>query len=173
MRRVSYLSALLLAVSLHAGASVADSTAEYKAKAGFLYNFIAFTEWPEEVGSTLNVCVYGPDPFGEDLNGLQGKRAGSRSLAVRRAGSLDGLKGCQVVYVSGSAIGSLGRILDTLQGESVLTVADSPGALEKGIGLNMEVSQSKIAFSANLEATRRSRVNVSSKLLRLAKEVKQ
>jgi hypothetical protein len=41
------------------------------------------------------------------------------------------------------------------------------------VGINMLVRQSKIAFEVNLIATRRAQLNVSSKLLRLASEVRQ
>ena len=169
------LKRLLLAAGMliAAGQALAQATPEYRAKAGFLYNFIAFTEWPAKVGSPLTLCVYGADPFGDELNALQGKSVNGRSLAIRSVGNPDQVKGCQVVFVAGSAIDSLPRILDALQGEPVLTVADSAGALDSGVGINMLVRQSKIAFEVNLAATRRASLNLSSKLLRLASEVRQ
>jgi hypothetical protein len=169
------LKRLLLAAGLlvASGQALAQATPEYRAKAGFLYNFIAFTEWPAKVGSPLSLCVYGADPFGDELNALQGKSVNGRNLAIRSVGNPDQVKGCQVVFVAGSAIDSLPRILDALQGEPVLTVADSAGALDSGVGINMRVRQSKIAFEVNLAATRRAQLNVSSKLLRLASEVRQ
>jgi hypothetical protein len=99
-----------------AGQALAQATPEYRAKAGFLYNFIAFTEWPAKVGNSLSVCVYGVDPFGDELNALQGKNVNGRSLAIRSVANPDQVKGCQVVFVASSAIDSLPRILDALQG---------------------------------------------------------
>jgi hypothetical protein len=170
LKRTLLLAASLLLVSLGA---FAEATAEYRVKAGFLYNFIAFTEWPATVGSPLTLCVYGASPFGDELDALQGKNPGGRSLAIRPASKLEQLKGCQVVFVASSAIDSLPLILASLEGESVLTVADVPGALDAGVGINMLIRQSKVAFEVNLAATRRARLNVSSKLLRLASEVRQ
>ena len=166
---------LLLAVSLAlaSGNVSAQATTEYRVKAGFLYNFIAFTEWPSTVGNTLSVCVYGADPFGDELDALHGKSAGGRNIVVRKPGSLEQLKSCQVVFVAESAIGSLPRMLGSLQGEPVLTVADSPGALDAGVGINMELRQGRIAFEVNLVATRSANLNLSSKLLRLASRVQQ
>jgi hypothetical protein len=167
--------ALLLAICLALPSShaLAQATPEYRAKAGFLYNFIAFTEWPPKVGSPLTLCVYGADPFGDELNALRGKAVGGRSLAVRRVTGLEKLKGCQVVFVASTAINDLPRILDTLQDEPVLTIADAPGALDAGVGINMVLSQGRIAFEVNLEATRNAQLNLSSKLLRLASRVRQ
>ena len=93
----------------------------------FLYNFIAFTEWPSTVGSPLTLCVYGADPFGEELAALQGKTVGGRSLATRQANNLIQLKGCQVVFIASPAINDLPRILDALQGGPVLTICGHTG----------------------------------------------
>lgn len=167
--------ALLLAIGLVLSSSLAlaQATPEYRAKAGFLYNFIAFTEWPSTVGSPLTLCVYGADPFDAELNALQGKNVGGRSLATRQANNLNQLKGCQVVFIAGSAINDLPRILDALQGEPVLTIADTTGALDAGVGINLMLRQGKIAFEINLEAARSAQLNLSSKLLRLASRVRQ
>ena len=64
-------------------------------------------------------------------------------------------------------------MLELLRGQSVLTVADSSGALQQGVALNMGVAQGRVTFEANLAAARAMRLNLSSKLLRLATEVVQ
>lgn len=153
--------------------AIADDLPEYQLKAAILYNFAAFTEWPDDVGRTLNLCVYGQDPFREELGALQGKPVGGRSIGIHRNVSIEALKDCQLVFIASSAIGSLPRVLDSLRGAAALTVADSPGATREGVALNMGVSQNKIVFEANLDAARRARLKLSSKLLRLAKEVLQ
>ena len=146
---------------------------EYRLKAAFLYNFVVFTEWPADVGSTLNLCLYGSDPFGAEIDPLNGKTVGARSVAVQRKATGESLKSCQIVFVPAAAIGQLPRVLDSLRGLPVLTVADSPGAARQGAALNMGVVQSKVSFEANLDAARAARLNLSSKLLRLATEVIQ
>ena len=114
------------------------------------------------------------DPFGDDLNALQGKNVRRAQPAVAtRVSSLDQLEGCQIVFIAGPVIDNLPRVLDTLSGKPVLTVADSPGRLRQGVGINMGHEQSKITFEANLAAARGNGLNLSSKLLRLASEVQQ
>lgn len=161
---------VLLGCASHA---VANNLAEYRVKAGFLANFAAFTEWPADMGNTLNLCVYGPDPFGEDLDTLQGRSIGERSIVVRRVASVDVLGNCQVVFISRPVIDNLQRVLDTLAGKPVLTVADSPGVMRQGVMLNMGTKQNRVTFEANLGAARGNRLNLSSKLLNLASEVRQ
>lgn len=151
----------------------ADELPEYRLKAAFLYNFALFTEWPAEVGATLNLCIHGTDPFGKEIDALQDKAVGPRSIAVQRRRANESLKGCQLVFIAASAIGSLPRVLDELRDLPVLTVADSPGATHQGVALNMALTQNKISFQANLLAARAAKLNLSSKLLRLASEVQQ
>lgn len=172
------LSAMLgvLALSCHSpsdASDTADTTAEYRVKAGFLFNFIAFTEWPTDVGSTLNLCVYGPDPFGPELDRLRGRSTAGRSLAVTRVNSVGDLGNCQVVFIARPVIDNLPRILDTIDGKPVLTVADSAGAMQQGVALNMGTRQARVTIEANLAAARANRLNISSKLLNLASEVRQ
>ena len=153
-------------------AARADELPEYRLKAAFLYNFALFTEWPAEVGDTLNLCIVGRDPFGRDIDDLQGNPVGERSIMVLRRGAGDSLKNCQVVFIAAAAIGNLPRVLDELRERAVLTVADSPAA-RQGVALNMSVASNKVTFEANLPAARAARISLSSKLLRLATEVRQ
>ena len=162
-----------LALLAFAQAAVSDDLPEYRLKAAFLYNFALFTEWPADMGSTLNLCVYGRDPFGEEIDALQGKPVGARRIVVRRVTSAEGLSGCQVVFIGNPAGDGIRGVLSTLRGATVLTVADAPGAARQGVALNMNLVNNKITFEANLTAVRAANLKLSSKLLSLATEVLQ
>lgn len=151
----------------------AQDVSEYRLKAAFLYNFALFTEWPADLDGALNLCVYGGDPFGVEIEPLNGKKVGARGLTVQRKGQLDALKGCQIVFVSNAAIGQLPRVLEIMRGLAALTITDTPGAVQQGATLNMSVAQGRVTFEANLNAARSARLSLSSKLLRLATEVVQ
>ena len=174
VRQCLWVCALGLSALLSLAPSAwADELPEYRLKAAFLYNFALFTEWPAEVGATLNLCIHGADPFGKEIDALQDKSVGARSLAVQRRRANEALKGCHIVFIAASALDSLPRVLDELRDQPVLTVADSPGAARQGVALNMALTQNKISFQANLQAARAAKLNLSSKLLRLATEVQQ
>ena len=164
---------LCLALLSASWSARSDELPEYRLKAAFLYNFAAFTEWPVALGSTLNLCLYGADPFGVEADGLSGKTVGTRVIVVLRKTSPESLKGCQIVFVSNAAIAQMPHLRDMLKGSPVLTVADTPGAAHDGAMLNMNVLQSRISFEANLGAARDAGLTLSSKLLRLATEVIQ
>lgn len=162
-----------LALIAFTPATLSDELPEYRLKAAFLYNFALFTEWPPEVGSTLTLCVYGLDPFGEDIDALQGKPVGDRRLAVRRITNVEGLTVCQIVFIAEPSGNGISHALSNLRGATVLTIADAPGAARQGVALNMSVVNNKITFEANLTAARAANVKLSSKLLSLATEVLQ
>lgn len=167
------LAAVLATALALAAPTRAEDLPEYRLKAAFLYNFALFTEWPASVGPTLHLCVYGKDPFGEEIDPLANKQVDGRSIEIQRKTGADALKGCQLVFVAASAIGTLPQVLDSLRGATFLTVADTPGAAAKGVALNMQLVGNRVAFEANLPAARAGGVNLSSKLLRLAREVRQ
>ncbi|WP_345793286.1 YfiR family protein [Thauera sp. JM12B12] len=173
-RLCAALALAMLAIPTVFGQELLDPAEEYRLKAAFLFNFANFATWPDE-GTTdaLTVCVYGDDPFGAHLDALVGRKAGKHSLRVERMHSVDALDSCQVVFVTRPMIGNLARVLDRIQGRAVLTVADSPGALDTGVMLNMDSASGRISFAANLAAARRQGLGLSSRLLKLATEVRQ
>ena len=168
-----WLIACTTALALLGPCAQAQELPEYRLKAAFVFNFIAFTDWPAEVAPTLNLCIVGADPFGADIDGLNGKAAQSRTIAVQRKAANESLRSCQVVFIAASAMDHLPRLLEALRGQPVLTVADSAGAMRRGVALNMTVAQGKVSFEANLQAARAHSLALSSKLLRLATEVVQ
>lgn len=175
MPRSPLILTLLLAAALvsFAPRALSDDLPEYRLKAAFLYNFAVFTDWPADIGPTLNLCIYGRDPFRGEIDPLQGKVVGERHIAVHRMTSIESLKSCQLVFIADSANREIPNVLAGLRGATVLTVADAPGAAEQGVALNMGVVKNRITFEANLAAARGANLNLSSKLLRLATEVRQ
>ncbi|MDX1697899.1 MAG: YfiR family protein [Thiohalobacterales bacterium] len=146
---------------------------EYDVKAAFLYNFASFTTWPVERGAYLDICLYGEDPFGTSLDALVGKRVRGRELRISRSASFEELTLCQVVFISGAAIAELPEIVSALEGMPILLVADSPGALQRGVVINLEVSGGRISFDANLLSAQSRDLELSSRMLGLAREVIQ
>ena len=60
-RLARWLIACLCALALLGSRAQADELPEYRLKAAFVYNFIAFTDWPADVAPTLNLCIVGAD----------------------------------------------------------------------------------------------------------------
>ena len=174
------IGAWLLALALGYGLPVAhapaqaSSTLEYRVKAAFIYNFIAFTQWPDGIANhTINLCLYGEDHFGPEIDKLQEKSVGARSIKVLRVQDATQLKQCQVAFFSKSTGNNLGGILSGLSAAPILTLADNPDAISQGIAINMNLVNDKIVFEINLGVARNNGLDISSKLLQLATKVHQ
>ena len=150
---------------------------EYEIKAAFIYNFMKFVEWPADAlpqsGSPLVIGIFGKDPFGPVLdNAVKDRTAQGRSIIVRRFASLDEVRNCQLLFIAASENGRLALTLEHLKGLPVLTVGDSPGWARKGVIINFFIADDKVQFEINVDATGRSGLKISSKLLSLARVVK-
>jgi hypothetical protein len=145
---------------------------EYQVKAAFLFNFTKFVEWPDDVfpeNGPLRLCIVGADPFGASLeNIVRGEAVNGRPLTIDRNRQLTDLSACHLLFVSRSERGRLREIFEAVHGDSVLTVGDSPGFLAAGGMIELTLEGSKVRFAIDREKAERSRLKISSKLLRLA-----
>lgn len=169
--RVWPVWSVCLLVLLGGAGAKAETVQEYDLKAAFIYNFSTYTEWPDEVGSTLVFCTYDYDPFGAGFDGLQGKSVGDRHIAIQRPRNSSSLGACHLIFFTDATMGALPGLLKGLRGKPVLTIADSDGAARLGVVLNMALSGNRVTFEANQGAALRSGLKLSSRLLRLATEV--
>ena len=69
---------------------------EYKIKAGFLYNFMKFVDWPKEKLADSNepviIGIVGKDPFGNAFALVEDKGDKGRKIAIKRFKSFQELK---------------------------------------------------------------------------------
>jgi hypothetical protein len=162
-----------IALLIHAPLIHAEQPSEYRLKVAFLYNFIAYTEWPERQSISLNFCIYGDDPFGEHLQHLRGKKTNEREIVIQYIKNIEDLAACQVVFISRSMVHNLNVILNQLNEKPILTVSDSPNASLQGVAINMSIKEGKVTFEANIASAKRNGLKLSSQLLRFASEVYQ
>ena len=163
------VAALLLAASPVAGqGSLAPALT-----AGFLYNFAKFAEWPVAAPSgAMTLCVLGDAAVADALDAsVRGRTIDGREIAVVRV-KPDGLRACHVLYVSGVDPRRSQQIIDELKTAPVMTVSDRDRFAEGGGVAELFVEAGKMRFAINLDAAQRSGLRLSSRLLSLAKLVK-
>ncbi len=150
---------------------------EYQVKAAFLFNFANFVEWPDEAfpkgGRNFVICVIGGDQFGGALDSLKGKILKGRIVIVRYCAEAADARGSQILFVGRSELGNINRIFKTLKGCPVLTVADQDRFCQAGGMINMIKERNRVGFEINVSAARRAGLQISSHLLKLAKEIMQ
>jgi hypothetical protein len=156
------------------------SASEYAVKAAFLYQLAQYVEWPAAnpppagpAEGAFVIGVLGADPFGRALDALaERKKLGGRALAVRRYKKLQDVGDCQLLFVARSEEARLEEVMARFGRLPVLLVGDSPGFAERGLHVNFFLAEERVRFEINLEASRRAGLQVSAKLLRLARLVK-
>lgn len=148
---------------------------EYELKAAFIYNFAKFAEWPPgsftSHSDPLQMCVLGNNSLRAELQSIVAdKNIGSRPLQVRRVEIFE-IKGCHVLFIGAMESYRLQQALQAAQGASILTVGDTAGFLDQGGIINFIFDQNRIRFEVNLKAAQVAHLQLSSKLLSLAKSV--
>ena len=170
------IAALVLILIVGSGRILrADADGEYEVKAAFLYKFVNFVEWPpESKDQVLCIGIIGEDPFGGALDlAVKGKPINGREFSIQRFKPGREVTGCQIVFISASEKKRVRSILDQLEGISILTVSEVPGFCEAGGMVNFELLNERVRFEINPEAAERVRLKLSSKLLNVAKVVRE
>ena len=182
-RRIRQASFFLITCGLFFNAapellSQNDERMEYPVKLAFLYNFTKFIKWPHDsyrdAGTPLRICVAGKDPFSDDLEReLQTRTVGGRRVEIKTLKSSDTLQGCHLVFVPAMEEKRAAGIVTRLNGSSTLTVGESAEFTGLGGMINFTVEDNNVHFEVNVDAAERARLQISSKLLILARIVKE
>ena len=170
---------LLAALAPAAPASGAgEKPTEYELKAAVLYKISRFVTWPEDAfedeESPLIIAVVGPDPFGPALDrAFQGRKDHGRVPAFRRYTSVDEVERCHILFVSRAATRNLAKLLDATSEYRVLLVSDTPSFAQDGGAVNFYSRAGSLRFEINPAAARRAGLEISAKLLELARIVRE
>jgi len=177
--RRQWLSRLLtwmLVSSLSTGSLAAAILTEYEVKAGFLYHFGWFVEWPDTAvqshASAFSIGVLGANPFGGVLKEvMQAKTIHERPVVIQYYQRVEDATSSHILFISASEAPRVASILAALGEASVLTVSDMEDFVERGGMIALRLVGRKVHFDINADATKRAGLKLSSQLLRLAKVV--
>lgn len=169
MRLASPIAAALLLALTSVSANAA--VPEYQLKAAYLYNFFTFTTWPPNAATRTTLCVLGHDPFGVVLDNLSSKMVHGAPLDILRITTTEKARDCRMLFI-GEGLGvDLEVTLAVLKDWAVLTVAEEKDAARRGAVIGLVIDNGRVVFDINTAAAQRARLVLSSKLLRLARQV--
>jgi hypothetical protein len=153
-----------------------DVQKERMVKAVFLYGFGRYVEWPAAAFATRTapfvIGVLGDDQIGETLDEIAKKKTiQGRKIVVERFASLEAFKEpCHILFVSGSPTNEQqSAVIAKMAGKPVFLVGETSGFADRGGTANFSTEGDRILFEINVDAARRSQLQVNSKLLSLAK----
>jgi hypothetical protein len=169
--------------TLEPNAQTSDSSdsSEYLIKAGFIYNFAKFVEWPasafSQPDSPIVIGILGTDPFGAIIDRIvEDKKIGGRGFIVKRlkwGKDVKELRECNIVFVSSSEKGHLDDLVQALKALPILTVGETPGFAERGGIIRFTLEDNRVRFEVNVEAAHQADLTISSRLLTLARIIQQ
>jgi hypothetical protein len=190
---ITVLLLILVAVSNQTWAADHTQVQSSQVKAAFIYNFIKFVDWPQEktegANKPLTVGVLGRSPFGNAFDKIKDSQIKNRKVVIKYFESFTNVKGdekklneeigkrinefgqCDVLFICASEAEFFKRVLQPLEIYHVLTISDTKGFLEAGGTINFVMEGKKVRFEINMASAKRSKLEVRSKLLRLAKRV--
>jgi hypothetical protein len=174
--------AILLSGAFNAKAAQISDTSEsseYLIKAGFIYHFAKFVDWPANAmghpDSPIVIGILGTDPFGDVIDSVvAGKKIEGHAFVIRRLkwnNDLKSLRNCDILFVSASMKDHVAEVMNAVKSSPVLTIGETPGFARQGGIIRFVLEDNRVRFEINVDAAHQAGLTISSRLLSLAKIV--
>lgn len=150
----------------------AEPILEYDMKAAYLYNFAVLTEWPTKNNNELNLCILGKDSFNGALENLAKKSANGSQVKLTYLANIQLASTCNLLFIDKTESRASSANLQALANLPILTVTDNPALFGAGAMIGLFIEDNKLAFDVNYTIAKNAKLNISSKLLRVARTVK-
>ena len=175
---------LAAALALGGGDALAQGD-EQQVKAAYVLNFLRFTEWPMQAappgeGGAYEIVMVGTRAFGTDLRRIahEAEALGQRPLRVRRLDAdaapeavAAALARAHALFLQADRVPDPVPWLRHCRGRAILTIGDGEAFAERGGMLGLVPRGGRIVFDANPAAIQASGLQVSAKVLKLARIV--
>jgi hypothetical protein len=172
IRQLCKIFALVLPLGLAPCAHAAESLqlVEQEIKAGLLYNFLKYTDWPQPgtPGAPMSVCLMGGDPFSGRLQPMSGRTVNQHVIEVRSVAAIDGIADCSILFIHAEAKPQWPALHMAIIAKPVLTVSDIPGFSDSGGMIEFTHMDNRIGMTINSAALRAAHLQVQERLLKLA-----
>jgi len=172
-RRRRCAGALALLLLCDRTAQPQDVT-EQALKAALVYNFAKFTEWPEDAlrtAASFTACALGDEAADALARTVKDRRLLGKDINVLRIKVGGPVRSCHLLYVSGVPAAQTAALIAAVRGAPVLTISDDDDFARLGGIAYVFVENGRMRFDVNLDVARRSRLQLSSKMLALAAHV--
>ncbi|MGZ4989223.1 MAG: YfiR family protein [Methylobacter sp.] len=150
---------------------LAQTLEEQTVLAALALNIVRFTTWPDnaQIKDTIDLCVVGDNVVQQSFAGLDHKTIGNKTLQIINLTRLRHFEQCHVLYVSDLKQNILLQVFVEIKKLPLLTIGESYDFVVQGGMVGLENVNGKITLHVNLSVTRESNLNISARLLNLAK----
>jgi hypothetical protein len=143
-------------------------------KAGFLFNFAKFAEWPALASAApIAMCVAGDERIAVALaETVREQKISGHALDVSRPADSATWRGCHLLFIADTELRRSAEGLGTIKSLQVLSVSDQKDFAQGGGLIEFYLEGGKMRFAINLDAVDRSGLRLSSRLLGLARIIR-
>lgn len=173
-RRAELLCRWLLPLILGSAGAAAfgqPQAQEVTLKAEIVHRAMLFIEWPASslrAAQPLALCVLDEGALATSVLALAGRMVNGHPLETRRVARPEQLASCHAALV-----GAAFETAAALAGRPVLIVSEAPSMLGRGVMLNLQIEDGRVVFDVGLDSAHRAGLEISTKLLRLARYVRK
>ncbi len=145
---------------------------EQKIKAGLIYNFIKYTDWPssgtEGESAPIIICIFGQDPFNGYLQPIEDRTVKQRNITVHRVDDVAKTAGCNLLVIGGEEKQQWPQIHEFLADKNVLTVSDITGFSESGGMIQFSKNNNHISLYLNTKAIAAAHLHIQDNLIKIS-----
>jgi hypothetical protein len=176
-RLLQQIARLCTAGALLLACMPATALNEADVKAAVVANLLAFAEWPPRVTppaeAALVLCVGARHALRAPLATLNGRTVRQWVLQVRELGAGDATAACHALLVDEALLAARPALAGELRTLPLLSFADAREAADAPVCIRIGVVDGRVGFTVDLANARAIGVTLSSRMLRLAREVKE
>ena len=154
---------------------------EGQIKAVYLFNLTSFVSWPgsafDSPEAPLRIAVSGDDRVTSFIKlfrkVIEGETFGERTIVINRLPLSGDPNGYHILFITTSGESGSSHLLEAAKGQPILTVGDSAGFCQRGGMINLLRRENRIGLTVNIATVKAAKLQISSKLLRIAAIVKE
>ncbi|UOA10068.1 YfiR family protein [Methylobacter sp. S3L5C] len=151
----------------------AQSLEEQTVLAALALNIVRFTTWPDEaqtrIKESIDFCVIGDNVVQESFISINNKVVGNKTLQIINLSRLRNFEDCHVLYISELKQNVLLQVFADINKHPLLTIGQGYDFAAQGGMVGLENVDGKITLHVNLPVVHESKLNISARLLKLAK----
>jgi hypothetical protein len=157
-----FLVGLILPMELQG----ASEDGAYRIKASYIFNFLRYTTWQEDAGGELRIAVLSSSDFMKTFRDVEKQKVWDRRIKVYEVDKVEDLpEDCHIfVYIEEN-----GNMMFENLPKGVLTITDQLSGIDKGAMLCFFKEKDRILFEINYSQVKESGINMSARLLKIAK----
>ena len=173
-RRALLVLGLIVCVLATWSGTNSGAVTEAQLKAGFLYNFAQFVEWPATApDDELVIGVMGDVNFDGALEQMRGREVNGRKIDVQFVEERDDVSGCAILFIAAPDDRATASALARVGSSPVLTVGESARFTKLGGIIRLYKENDKLRFEVNVARAQSAGLRISSKMLGLARITKE